>query len=397
MLVFLQYTTAVPKSYVDQNINKINYKTNDENNVFKYLNNTNQTSSERNMTANSFGVWTNSPCKYYDKAYDVTLEQHAPPNHYNSITGFNLYSAGVGKFTLVFEFHTTEMSNVIITSISNTATINKQTQTNLIDYIKVTTQVNNPSLQNPDYLYQRIIGNSTQATIKAHIIIYGVRGWVDSVDSSVYDYVFYYLDEMFEYDNGDMKIKTDIDMSNKKITNLKTPTVDTDAASKSYIDETLSAGHLVASSKTNEFIYLDNPDDTSSEYNIAVNGFTDFNQSPHRNKKAYSITLEKDSGENNYRSRIGFNLYPLPLGTYTMIFEFYPPEMTNIQLSCQATSAYIHKQVQKDFSNYSKMLVQINNNSKNTPDYIYLTIHGTAVRSPVNAHLIVYGIKECNT
>ena len=86
---------------------------------------------------------------------------------------------------------------------------------------------------------------------------------------------------------------------------------------------------------------------------------------------------------------MGFNLYPQPLGTYTMIFEFFPPEITNIQLSCQATSAYIHKQVQRDFSNYSKMLVQINNNSKDTPDYIYLTIHGTAVATPVKAHLIV--------
>ena len=59
-----------------------------------------------------------------------------------------------------------------------------------------------------------------------------------------------------------------------------------------------------------------------------------------------------------------------------MIFEFFPPEMTNIDLSVQATSAYIQKQVQKNFSSYSKILVQINNNSKITPDYIYLTIQG---------------------
>ena len=77
-----------------------------------------------------------------------------------------------------------------------------------------------------------------------------------------------------------------------------------------------------------------------------------------------------------------------------MIFEFFPPEMTNIQLSCQATSAYIHKTVQKDFSSYSKMLVQINNNSKNTPDYIYLTMHGTATATPAQGYLIVYGTKD---
>ena len=48
---------------------------------------------------------------------------------------------------------------------------------------------------------------------------------------------------------------------------------------------------------------------------------------------------------------MGFNLYPLPLGTYTIIFEYYFPENTNIQLSCQSTTAYVHKQVQKDFTN----------------------------------------------
>ena len=194
--------------------------------------------------------------------------------------------------------------------------------------------------------------------------------------------------------DGTVAMTADLDLGGNKISNLKSPTNDTDAANKIYIDETLAESHLVASSKKNEFTYLDDPDDTSSEYNIVINSFTDFNSSPHRNKKSFEITLQKDAGTNNYRSRIGFNLYPLPLGTYTMIFEFFPPTITNIQLSCQATSAYIHKQVQRDFSNYSKMLVQINNNSKNTPDYIYLTMHGTSITSPVNAHLIVYGIKD---
>ena len=147
-----------------------------------------------------------------------------------------------------------------------------------------------------------------------------------------------------------------LDLGGNKIINLKTPTADTDAASKIYIDETLTQSDLIASSKKNEFIYLDNPDHTSSEYNIIVNDFIYFNQSPHQNKKAYSITLQKDAVSNDYRSRMGFNLYPQPLGTYTMIFEFYPPEMTNIQLSCQATSAYIHKQVQRNFSNYKLII-----------------------------------------
>ena len=76
------------------------------------------------------------------------------------------------------------------------------------------------------------------------------------------------------------------------------------------------------------------------------------------------------------------------------MFEFYPPEMTNIQLSCDASETYIHKAVQRDFTAYSKLLVQFNNNSKQTPNYIYLTMHGTALATPVQCHLVFYGVKD---
>ena len=68
--------------------------------------------------------------------------------------------------------------------------------------------------------------------------------------------------------------------------------------------------------------------------------------------------------------------------------------MTNIQVTCQAITAYIHSQVQKDFSDYSKVLVKINNSSKDAPDYIYFTMHGTATATPVQGYLIVYGVKD---
>ena len=185
-----------------------------------------------------------------------------------------------------------------------------------------------------------------------------------------------------------------LNMNDHKISNLKMPEFNTDAANKQYIDNTLAESHLTSSHKSNEFKYLNDPNETSSEYNITVEAFTDFNESPHKNKKAFEITLQKDVGTNDYRSRMGFNLYPLPLGTYTIIFEYYFPENTNIQLSCQSTTAYVHKQIQKDFTDYSKLLVQINNNSKTTPDYLFFTIHGTAVVSNPEGYIIVYGVKD---
>ena len=194
--------------------------------------------------------------------------------------------------------------------------------------------------------------------------------------------------------DGSVAMTGNLDMNNKQIKDMAQPTDDNDATTKKYFDDKLEQSHLVSSHKTNEFKYLTDTDESSSEYNITVYGIAAFNQSPHQNKKAYDITLIKDSGSNDYRSRIGFNIYTLAIGTYTIVFEFYPPEMTNIQLSCTASEAYVHKAVQRDFTAYSKLLVQFNNNSKQTPNYIYLTMHGTATATPVQCHLVVYGVKD---
>ena len=193
--------------------------------------------------------------------------------------------------------------------------------------------------------------------------------------------------------DGSRAMSGNLDMDNHKIVQLQDPTEDTDAASKFYIDQKLEQSHILSSSSKNEFVFLNDPSKISLEYNVTSAAFDNFPASPHINKKAYLIDLKKDVVTNNYRSRMGFNIQELPLGSYTIIFEFYPPEMNNIQISCQATSAYIHKQVQKNFSTYSKLLVQFHNNNKNNPDKIFFTMHGDTIYV-VSAFLILYGIKD---
>ena len=239
---------AVNRGYLNQKISESHINTSDKTNVFKYLNDPNQTSSERNITVNSFGDWINSPHKYNKRAYDVTLQRHSGADSYDSKIGINLYSAGAGKFTLTFEFHNpTTMSNINITASVSTAIINKQTQRKFNDYTKVIIQVDNSSLQTPDYLYYRITGVATQAAIQTYIIIYGVHGLVDSVDSDIYDDVFYYLNENFEDDNGDMKIKKDVNLDNHKITNLSDGINSLDCVNKRQLD--------AVSSNMNDYVY----------------------------------------------------------------------------------------------------------------------------------------------
>ena len=181
----------------------------------------------------------------------------------------------------------------------------------------------------------------------------------------------------------------------KQINNLGTPRYNSSAANKSYIDETLAQSHIDSSNKKNALKYLLDADESSSENNIVVIGISDFAQSPHKNKLAYKVGLQKNPNSNDYQSKIGFNLYPLSIGKFTSVLEYYPlGSHTNIQLSAQATTADIHKTTQKSFSDHVKILVQFNNGSRDALDYIYFNLHGKSTLSSPQAFIIIYGVKD---
>ena len=163
-------------------------------------------------------------------------------------------------------------------------------------------------------------------------------------------------------------------------------------AYKQYVDHS----HVSPTGQqTDVFRYLmEDADHSSSENNIVVTGIVDFAASPHEiNKKAYEFTLVKDTdGSNDYRSRIGFNLYSLPLGYYTIIIEYMPPEMTNVIVTVQGTTINIASQMTKTFDNYTKTLIKFHNWRKLTPDYLFINLHGKTTSS-TTGHLIVYGVK----
>ena len=150
---------------------------------------------------------------------------------------------------------------------------------------------------------------------------------------------------------------------------------------KKYVD----GSHVSPSSSQKDvFRYLmEDADESSSESNIQVAGIVDFANSPHTiNKKAYKLKLTKDSdGSNEYRSRIGLNLYQLPLGLNTMIVEFFPPEMSNISVTASGQTIYIANQTTKIFSNYAKTLIKFHQNSKQAPDDIFIDLHGKTTKS----------------
>ena len=187
-----------------------------------------------------------------------------------------------------------------------------------------------------------------------------------------------------------------LNMNDHKISNLKMPEFNTDAANKQYIDEKLLKSHLLSSEVKNAFTYLSDINEISTESNIIVHAFVDFNNSPHKNKKAYDIDMVYSPGEQTYNSKFGINLYPLDIGKYTVIMEYYYPEDLNIIIFVEVTkTTTIKKQVKFDESNYKKYLVQFDFPAKaNPPHYLFFTIRGSGTTSTnPEGYIVLYGVK----
>ena len=211
--------------------------------------------------------------------------------------------------------------------------------------------------------------------------------------------------------DGTRPMTGDLDMNHNQITKIGKPNKSDDASTKNYVDSEIAhissetkkyfdgkllQSHLLSAKVENAFKYLSDVDESSSERNIIIHGIVDFNNSPHKNKKAYDIDMVYSAGSQNYNSKMGINIYPLDVGKYTIIMEYYFPEDLNIIILAEVTkTTIIKKQVKFDETNYKKYLVQFDFPSKaNPPHYLYFTIRGSGTTSTnPEGYIVLYGVK----
>ena len=212
--------------------------------------------------------------------------------------------------------------------------------------------------------------------------------------------------------DGSKSMTGNLNLNNNKIVNLQTDFKDSkSAANVNFVENEITTMRDLVTQKIHEsqiinsgqkrdaFRYLmEDTDESSSENNIKVLCITDFSDSPHQiNKKAYSLQLLFEKGSpNQYRSRLGFNLYKLPVGYYTMVVEWFPPEMSELSVAVQGTTISISYYATKTFEKYTKTVINFHRWGSSPPQFLYLDLHGT-VSFPsflTIGHLIVYGVKE---
>ena len=212
--------------------------------------------------------------------------------------------------------------------------------------------------------------------------------------------------------DGTTSMSGDLNLNNNKIINLQTDSKNSKSAVnvelmeneitdlRNLVTQKIHESQIINSGqKKDAFRYLmENDDESSSESNIQVLGIVDFPNSPHQiNKKAYQLKLLfQKSSPNQYQSRLGFNLFKLPVGYYTLVVEWFPPEMNELSVTVQGTTISISNYVTKTFENYTKTVINFHRWGSSPPQFIYINLNGTVTFPSllIIGHLIVYGVKE---
>ena len=213
-----------------------------------------------------------------------------------------------------------------------------------------------------------------------------------STEPATKDYVttvMNHLPSLFVDRQGKSKMLGNLNMNNHLIQNVKDPDNTDDCANKKYVDSQISKANIKPShTPKNAFKYLmDDVNEWSSEYNIKVLSFSDLAESPHSwDKKVLNITPVKDG--KNYRFRLGLQMFPMKTNeTYSLIVELYNRdfktwgrqgtyvEATGIWLKSHNTTKFQHQYGSSGDIYYSKTLIKFKKTSSSAPVFVYYTVH----------------------
>ena len=213
-----------------------------------------------------------------------------------------------------------------------------------------------------------------------------------STEPATKDYVttvMNHLPSLFLDRQGKSTMLGNLNMNNHLIQNVKDPDNTDDCANKKYVDSQISKANIKPShTPKNAFKYLmDDVNEWSSEYNIKVLSFSDLAESPHSwDKRVLNITPVKDG--KNYRFRLGLQMFPMKTNeTYSLIVELYNRdfktwgrqetfvEATGIWLKSHNTTKFQHQYGSSGDLYYSKTLIKFKKTSSSAPVFVYYTVH----------------------
>ena len=190
--------------------------------------------------------------------------------------------------------------------------------------------------------------------------------------------------------NGNSQMRGNIKMNDKRITGLTNPpNADDEATNKKYVDTHISKSNIKPShTPKNVFQYLMNDvNEWSSEYDVKVENFSNLAESPHSwDKRVLNITPIKNGS--NYRFRLGLQMFPMKTNeTYSLIVELYNRDYktwqrqetfvngTGMWVESFNTTKFQHSYGSSGDLYYTKTLIKFKKTSSSAPIFVYFTVH----------------------
>ena len=168
-----------------------------------------------------------------------------------------------------------------------------------------------------------------------------------------------------------------------------------------YVNDILN--HSVGSTNQKKmFRYL--MDNRSSEFSdeVHVTGVKITNNDFHEVKKETNeMKLHLDLSKGYQSSRVGLNMYPLPTGEYTVVFELYFPSPSvnhsTVQISATSSIRTVSRTSTNLFSDHSRSIIHLHKYNNITPNYLMTDMvlknkSGISYKQDLVILVIVYGI-----
>ena len=194
-------------------------------------------------------------------------------------------------------------------------------------------------------------------------------------------------------------------MAGHSITDLKDPNPsDSDhAASVNFVNKTIDDRlkySVQSADKSNAFQYvMDNPAGQFYDEDD-IKGIKKTVKDFHKiNKETYEMQLLLDS-RGYYSSRLGVNMYILPNGEYSLVYELYYPnsiDSSTVQISAVSSVETVSKVTTNVFSNHTRSIIHLHKYNNVAPNRLMIDMvlknkAGISYANELTIFVIVYGV-----
>ena len=205
--------------------------------------------------------------------------------------------------------------------------------------------------------------------------------------------------------SGNRAMQGTLDLSGNSIINIKDPNPsDNDhATSVNFVNKTIDnrLKYSVQSSDTsNAFQYV--MDDPAGQFydEDDIKGIKKTNKDYHKiNKETYEMQLVLDSS-GYYSSRLGINMYTLPNGEYSLVYELYFPnsiDSSTVQISAVSAVETVSKVTTNVFNNHTRSIIHLHKYNNVAPNRLMIDMvlknkAGVSYANKLTIFVIVYGV-----